>query len=69
MSPSSYRIRISGDVDLYAKPGGVGSPPGPVHKGTLVEVIERRPDKWVFVSFFIFTHPVWGWDWGDFVPL
>jgi hypothetical protein len=58
--PNSRAARITGDVDVYAEPGGVGSPVSTVTKGTIVTVLQRRDDNWVQLADI-------GWVWGDFV--
>jgi hypothetical protein len=37
------------DVDLYAQPGGVGSPIGGVAGGTQANLIEERSDDWCHI--------------------
>ena len=67
-APAAQLPHISGDVDLYAQPGGVGKPEGMVPKGTPVNVVERRGDNWVHVTCAVAGRHVDGWVWGDFVP-
>lgn len=62
-APSTSRTAtITDDVDVYAQPGGVGSPSRMLPRGTSVTVVQRRSDNWVQLLDV-------GWVWGDFVSI
>ena|GEM_PF-3344895 len=60
------RTTITGDVDIYAQPGGQGKPYGMVSKGTQVEVKVRQDDRWVKIAGPNVPGGS-GWVWGDYV--
>ncbi|AQA04685.1 hypothetical protein BVC93_22230 [Mycobacterium sp. MS1601] len=64
--PALPTSTVSGDVDVYAQPGGVGQPVGILRGGQSVEVLERRGDNWVRVSGAGVPGGS-GWVWGDFI--
>jgi hypothetical protein len=58
---------ISGNVDLYEQPGGVGQPVDFVPAGRKVKVLTRQADNWVQVSGTGVPNHDTGWVWGDYV--
>jgi hypothetical protein len=43
-------VTVDADVDIYDKPGGVGTKIGILRKGSKVSLFERKPDQWCGVS-------------------
>lgn len=65
--PATPTSTVTGDVDVYAQPGGAGAPVGILRGGQVVQVLERRGDNWVQVSGAGVPGGS-GWVWGDFIP-
>jgi hypothetical protein len=43
-------VSVPQDVDVYAEPGGVGTPSGTLNAGSGVSLLETRPDQWCHVA-------------------
>lgn len=57
---------VTGDVHIYAQPGGVGEPYGEVQGGQAVRLLERKADNWCHISGPGVPGGS-GWVWGDFI--
>jgi hypothetical protein len=49
-SPGGNTATVKQDVDVYAKPGGVGEPIGVLREKSIVSLLEVRPDQWCHVE-------------------
>jgi hypothetical protein len=56
---------VTGDVDVYDVPGGVGTVIGMLRAGTQVPLIQCRPDQWCQIHNEATGGPAWTW--GEFL--